>query len=536
LSGFTWFINDLKNSVGISNSPVIILQHYGVDSFSENGQWWQPNDRAAFWSAIQGYNVIGMFTGHIHATGMYDFIETGGHLDDFVGGTGGEDPCRALNYVTPAPATMIPGCGGRGHFFVIRVTSQFLDVASLERLSNPDGSDLSTAPYFTNLKVPVVDGVPSATLTAAQEGQGPFSFVGGQAGCRKIINSRIVDVSSLAGGVGTVNSGTIPISIKNTSQTTIPGPLALEFAGLGDSTNLTSKSFVDRCASGAAAGVAQTGGNSFMYPDNGYQGDLAPGASLTFTPTWAGTVPSTVDLMLVRAGLSKGASPFAVVLQGTPANVPGPGNITIYGPPNTPFSVTNTIETQTKNWLSVTSASSAFNRFGIATLTYTLNAAALLKDTIDASEIAFVAVTTSNPRDEVDVVVSLNLRVADTISVTFAPSNQLTILQPITVTAKISYKPVVEQANGGTYLATGVMTLNDITNPASPVALTSGNVNSNCDSSNDPNCPQEPDNTVILPAVGLTIGIRTLQVSYSGDSFYAPNTSAPFQIRRELRR
>jgi hypothetical protein len=237
--------------------------------------------------------------------------------------------------------------------------------------------------------------------------------------------------------------GTSPITIKNKSQITIPGPLALEFNGLDDFANLTSKSFVDRCATGSASlyngpgSVLTTsikGGNSFMFPDNAYSGDLAPGASLTFTPTWASaTAPSTGTLAPVRAGISKGASPASVTLTGTPTNVPGPGTITVYGPPTTPFIVTNSIQTQAKNWISATSASSSFDQFGTTTLTYTLNAKALMNDSIDASEITFVDVTTSNPSDEVDVIITLNLRVADTINITIAPSNQLEPGQRATV-------------------------------------------------------------------------------------------------------
>ena len=518
-SGLTWLINDLRTNVGISNRPVIVFQHFGVDGFSKsvtNGvaDWWSTSDRSAFWNAIQGYNVIGMFTGHSHSTGINDFNEVGGHLDDFVGGTGGEDPC--LNFKSNGTP-----CGGRGNFFAVRVTDKFLDVVSLEWVSNADGSDKSTVPYFTNLKDAVA--VPNAYE------QGP-SFVSGQMGCRKLINSRIVDVSSLVNNVGSVSGSTSPIIVTNTSQTTIPGPLALKFSGMGDSVNLTSKSFVDRCSSAASGANIDTGGSSFMYPNDGYAGDLAPGASVKFTPIYAGSAPSTVNLKLVRTGLTKGASPASVDLTGTPANVPAPGRITVYGPPNTPFAITNTIETATANWVAVTSSANSFDQFGIATLTYTLNAAALLNDLIDATEIAFVKVTTANANDEVDVIISLHLRVANTITTVLAPSNQLQPNQQLTVTAKMTYLPVIDPGHGGTILSTGIMTLNDITVPASPVMLAQGFINSNCDSSNDPNCPQEPDNTVILPAVTPTPGVHTLQVSYTGDSYYAPNTSAPFQV------
>jgi len=517
-SGLTWLINDLRTNVGISNRPVIVFQHFGVDGFSKsvtNGvaDWWSTSDRSAFWNAIQGYNVIGMFTGHSHSTGINDFNEVGGHLDDFVGGTGGEDPC--LNFKSNGTP-----CGGRGNFFAVRVTDKFLDVVSLEWVSNADGSDKSTVPYFTNLKDAVA--VPNAYE------QGP-SFVSGQMGCRKLINSRIVDVSSLVNNVGSVSGSTSPIIVTNTSQTTIPGPLALKFSGMGDSVNLTSKSFVDRCSSAASGANIDTGGSSFMYPNDGYAGDLAPGASVKFTPIYAGSAPSTVNLKLVRTGLTKGASPFSVDLIGTPKNVPPPGTVTIYGPPGTPFAINTTIETATANWVAVTASANRFDQFGIATLTYTLNAPALLNDLIDATEIAFVNVTTANANDEVDVVISLHLRVADTIATTITPSNQIQPNQPAVVTAKITYVPVVEHENGGIFDATGVMVLKDITIPGTPVTLAQGFLNSNC-ANEDPNCPVQPHDTVIFSAVTMTGGVRTLQVFYSGDSFYAPNTSAPFQV------
>ena len=516
LSGLPWLITDLASRLGVRNTPVIIFQHFGYDCFSlgtdgpainstcgdSNSPWWSKADRQSFWNAIQGYNVVGIFSGHVHSTGMYDVNEFGGHLDNFVGGTGGEDPCLNIN-ASDAP------CGGRGHFFAIRVKGNFLDVASLEWTSDTKGNP-RTGPAFTNLNPTPANGMSP---------QGP-AFTGGQLGCRKLINSRIVDVSQLAPTPAGIPSGN-PITITNTSKTTIPGPIALEFEGLDaqGGIDLTSKSFVDRCAAG---------GNSFMYPDNGSTGSLAPGKSLTFTPVYS--APAAPSYHLVRAGLSKGASPMTLTLVGTPHNPPPPGTITIYGPPNVAFQAVNSIQTATKDWLAVTPANGAFDRFGTATLTYTPNRASLLNDTIDATEISLVTVVTNNPLDEIDLNISLHLRVADNITLTLSPSKQVTAGTASTVTAVLHYKPVVNTDAGGTYLATGTMTLNDITNPNAHVALSNGYLNSGCDPTNDPNCPQEPDNTVILPAVTLSAGVHVLQVGYTGDSFYAPNTSAIFEI------
>jgi len=518
-SGLPWLITDLSSHLGFTNEPVIIFQHYGYDCFSlgtdspkanpaaceNSGQthspWWSQADRQSFWNAIQGYNVVGIFSGHIHSTGMYDITEFGGHLDNFVGGTGGEDPC--LNLV-PSEAA----CGGRGHFFALRVTGNFLDVASLEWTSDKNGTPIG-GPTFTNLSPDPQNGMPH---------QGP-AFTGGQPGCRKLINSRIVDVSKLAPTPAGIASGN-PITITNTSSVTIPGPLALEFDGLDyqNSIDLISKSFVDRCA---------VGGSSYQYSDDKNLGSLAPGKSLTFTPVYSATaVPS---YHLVRAGLSKGASTFAVNLIGTPKAPPPAGHVTIYGPPNVAFTAVNTILTATKNWIAVT-PSGTFDQFGVATLTYTPNAAALLNDTANATEITNVTVVTNNPQDILSISITLEMRVADLVLLTPAPHNQITAGTKSVVTTFLKYTPLVDKVNGGNLAATGTMTLKDITNPKSPVSLTAGYLNSGCDPSNDPNCPNEPPNTVILPAVTLSAGVHTLQVSYNGDSYYSPNTSNIFQV------
>lgn len=157
-SGLSWLKTELANNVGTSGRPVVIFQHFGLDPMSlgqppyNSDPWWTIGERRQFWDAIRPYNVIGMFTGHIHVTGTYDFTEADGlpekHIDDFVGGTGGQDPCLGNDHAA---------CGGRGHFFAVRITDQYLDVASLEWRSKADGTDLDTQAQFTDLAPPAWD-------------------------------------------------------------------------------------------------------------------------------------------------------------------------------------------------------------------------------------------------------------------------------------------------------------------------------------------------------------------------------------------
>jgi len=62
---------DLKNNVGDSGRPVIIMSHCGVDT-----DWWHPEDWAEFYKAVKPYNVIAYFYGH-SGTGLRKFKPEG---------------------------------------------------------------------------------------------------------------------------------------------------------------------------------------------------------------------------------------------------------------------------------------------------------------------------------------------------------------------------------------------------------------------------------------------------------------------------
>lgn len=60
---------DLATRVGNSGGAVVLFHHYGFDSFSTDGDWWQETEREAYYAVIQPYNVVAIFNGHLHEQG-----------------------------------------------------------------------------------------------------------------------------------------------------------------------------------------------------------------------------------------------------------------------------------------------------------------------------------------------------------------------------------------------------------------------------------------------------------------------------------
>jgi hypothetical protein len=74
----------IKDTLPAAIGPVVIIHHYGFDDFSTgnggpcddvpdaNGKfdepWWTESERVAYWNAIKNYNVVAIFTGHLHLT------------------------------------------------------------------------------------------------------------------------------------------------------------------------------------------------------------------------------------------------------------------------------------------------------------------------------------------------------------------------------------------------------------------------------------------------------------------------------------
>ncbi|MBF8263306.1 MAG: metallophosphoesterase [Parachlamydiales bacterium] len=58
---------DLRQRVGSSGRPVILVQHYAFDAWSCLDEWWTEKERDAFYEVIKEYNVAAIFCGHIHS-------------------------------------------------------------------------------------------------------------------------------------------------------------------------------------------------------------------------------------------------------------------------------------------------------------------------------------------------------------------------------------------------------------------------------------------------------------------------------------
>ncbi|HVU89971.1 MAG TPA: hypothetical protein VHD36_21750 [Pirellulales bacterium] len=65
------FLQDDLAHYTTSNTPIIIMQHFGFDSFSLG--WWTDAERQAFADTIAGHNILGIFHGHLHTTLAYQW-------------------------------------------------------------------------------------------------------------------------------------------------------------------------------------------------------------------------------------------------------------------------------------------------------------------------------------------------------------------------------------------------------------------------------------------------------------------------------
>jgi cytolysin (calcineurin-like family phosphatase) len=98
---------DLATHVGDTCRPVILMSHYGFDSFSMDPLWWNDAQRDAFWQLAQDYNVVAYIHGHSHDTSLY----TWNGMDVFNVGS----PYYNLD--------------GLGHFAVFRIHDDQLEAA-----------------------------------------------------------------------------------------------------------------------------------------------------------------------------------------------------------------------------------------------------------------------------------------------------------------------------------------------------------------------------------------------------------------------
>ncbi|MBL9176294.1 MAG: metallophosphoesterase [Verrucomicrobiales bacterium] len=82
MAALTFLNLDLAIHVGRTGRPVVLMHHYGFDSFSTGNGWWTPAQRLAYWNVIASYNVVAIFTGHQH---LYPSHQGSGSTSSLVG-------------------------------------------------------------------------------------------------------------------------------------------------------------------------------------------------------------------------------------------------------------------------------------------------------------------------------------------------------------------------------------------------------------------------------------------------------------------
>jgi cytolysin (calcineurin-like family phosphatase) len=158
--GLAFLQDDLAQEVGASCRPVVIVMHYGFDPFSEEGRWWDEQQRLAFLDVIRPYNVVAILHGHVHETRAYTMADAFGKSYD-VFSLGSPFYTQGTN-------------NGRGHFAVFHLRGAHVDAADVSWLpANPsptlaDGKDLWSGKTLADLRF--------QTTTSFAGGWGGWAF------------------------------------------------------------------------------------------------------------------------------------------------------------------------------------------------------------------------------------------------------------------------------------------------------------------------------------------------------------------------
>lgn len=96
---FSFLKKYLELTVGESGKPVILMQHYGFDSFSMNDwNWWTPKQRRALYRLLAGYNIAAILHGHNHHAEHYQWPDPMRHAADLQYYFDGEPPANYRRY------------------------------------------------------------------------------------------------------------------------------------------------------------------------------------------------------------------------------------------------------------------------------------------------------------------------------------------------------------------------------------------------------------------------------------------------------
>ncbi len=93
----------LARHVGASGEPIVLMHHFGFDSFSLNDwNWWTPKQRRALYELLKDYNVAAFFHGHNHHAEHYRWPDPKRHAADLHFFFDGQPPPHPRQYDVPS--------------------------------------------------------------------------------------------------------------------------------------------------------------------------------------------------------------------------------------------------------------------------------------------------------------------------------------------------------------------------------------------------------------------------------------------------
>ena len=95
---FTFMSRYLRDHVGTSGEPVVLIMHYGFDSFSIDWSWWTTAQRAALYRTIEPYQVAAIIHGHNHLAAHYIWPDPLLHSADMKAIFGNNPPHQFKHY------------------------------------------------------------------------------------------------------------------------------------------------------------------------------------------------------------------------------------------------------------------------------------------------------------------------------------------------------------------------------------------------------------------------------------------------------
>jgi 3',5'-cyclic AMP phosphodiesterase CpdA len=89
----------LRQHVGASGQPVMLMQHYGFDGFSlGDWYWWTAAQRRAMYDLLADYNIIAIVHGHNHRAEHYRWPDPKRHAEDLAAMFGEQIPASPRQY------------------------------------------------------------------------------------------------------------------------------------------------------------------------------------------------------------------------------------------------------------------------------------------------------------------------------------------------------------------------------------------------------------------------------------------------------